>query len=394
MRRAVAVLATLVAIPCWAQVSEQRIKAYARSYMSYAPGSAFTVTENTEGTTPAGPYQAVRVERTCIKPEAKDPLAMLFDPKAGMVASGLLFPLPATEPPVTPETLPLFVEQVLPQVLSNWFSNKVKVPWPMSPTRPGSVVPLVAQVSTGYGWMRMPLAISGDGKLLMIGNMWPIDRDPRAVRREILDRAAVQWDPGHDNAPLKVVEFSDFQCPGCKLGWTTVKPILTSLGDKVRHGIVTFPLVALHPWAFRAAVAGHCVAKFWPDRLGELKEECYRLQDTLTVETLDDVVFSFLDSRGLDKAKFLTCYLKDPSVDAVLRNLDLGYSVGVTGTPTYFVNGEPVAWGEAEWFSKRLEAILVANGRPEGAAEITVKPPTPGPTPTKGAAAKPAAGPR
>lgn len=390
MRRGVAVLALLAAVPGWAQVSEQKAKAYARACMSYAPASAFAITENTEGTTPAGPYQAVRVERTCIKPEAKDPFAMLFDPRAGTVATGLLFPLPATEPAVTPDTLPLFVEQVLPQVLSNWFNNKAKVPWPMSPTKPGAVIPLVAQVSTGYGWMRMPLAITGDGKLLMIGSTWPLDRDPRAVRREILARAEVQWDPEHEGARVKVVEFSDFQCPGCKLGWGTVKPILTALGDKVRHGIVTFPLVSLHPWAFRAAVAGYCVGSFWPDKVVELKEECYRLQDTLTVESLDDTVFGFLAARGLEKSKFVGCYLKDPSVDAVLRHLDLGYALGVLGTPTFFVNGEPVAWGEAEWFSKRVDAILAANGVPEGTAEITVKPPTPVPAPTQGSGAKPA----
>ena len=392
MRRGVVVLALLAAVPSWAQVSEQRIKAYARAFITYAPATVITVTENTEGTTSAGPYQAIRVERTCIKPEAKDTLAMLFDPKAGTVAAGLLFPLPATDPPATPETLPLFVQQVLPQVLTNWFSNKVKVPWPMSPTRPGAVIPLVAQVSTGYGWMRMPLAMTGDGKFLLIGSTWPLDRDPRAVRREILDRAEVQWDPDQERAQVKVVEFSDFQCPGCKLGWGTVKPILTALGDKVRHGIVTFPLVSLHPWAFRAAVAGYCVGQFWPDRVVDLKEECYRLQETLTVESLDAFVFGFLDSHGLDKARFLTCYLKDPSVEAVLHHLDLGYSLGVIGTPTFFANGEPVSWGEAEWFSKRLEAILAANGRPEGAAEISVKPPTPVPTPTKGAGPKPDGG--
>ena len=390
MRRGVAVLALLAAVPSGAQVSEQTIKAFARAYLTYAPGTVVTVTENTEGTTTAGPYQAVRVERTSIKPDAKDPLAMLFDFKGGTAAAGLLFPLPATEPPVKPETLPIFVQQVLPQVFTNWFGSKVTVPWPMSPTKPGPVIPLVAQVSTGYGWMKMPVAITGDAKFVLIGSTWPLDRDPRAVRREILDNADVQWDPGHEKAQVKVVEFSDFQCPGCKMGWGTVKPVLAGLGDKVRHGIVTFPLVSMHPWAFRAAVAGYCIGQFWPERVVDLKEECYRLQETLDVKSIDDVVFGFLAAHGLNKETFLGCYLKDPSIDAVLHHLDLGYRLGVAGTPTFFVNGEPVPWGEAEWFSKRLDAILAASGRPEAAAEISVKPPTPVPTPTQ--APKPTAG--
>ena len=381
MRRgAAAVLMLLAAGPSWAQVSEQAIKAFARASLSYAPGTAISITEITPGTTPAGPYQAVRVERTSLKPDAKDNFAMLFDAQAGTVAAGLLFPLPATDPAVTPGTLPLFVQQVIPQALTNWLGAKVKVPWPMSPAKPGAVVPLVASVETGYGAMQMPLAVSADGKYLMIGSTWPVAQDPRVVRREILDHAEVQWDPGHETAAVKVVEFSDFQCPGCKLGWSNVKPILTRFGGKVRHGIVTFPLVSLHPWAFRAAVAGYCIGQVWPERVVELKEECYRLQDTLDLKSLDDVVLGFLAANGLNKETFLGCYLKDPSVDAVLRHLDLGYRLGVLGTPTFYGGGEALPWAEPEWFEKRLDAIIAAGGRPEAAAEIVAKPPTPMPT--------------
>ncbi len=380
MRRGVpALMVLLAAVPGRAQVSEQAIKAFARAAMGYAPGTAISVIEVTPATTPAGPYQAVRLERTSLKPDAKDNFAMLVDPQAGTAAAGLLFPLPATDPPVTTATLPMFVEQTLPQALSTWLGARVKVPWPMMQAKMGGVVQLTAQVDTGYGWMHMPLAVSADGKYLVIGGTWPLARDPREVRREILDKAEVQWDPGRENAAVKLVEFSDFQCPGCKLGWTNVKPILTRFGDKVRHGIVTFPLVSLHPWAFRAAVAGYCLGQYWPERVVELKEECYRLQDTLTVGSLDDVVFGFLAANGLDKDKFLGCYLKDPSVDAVLRHLDLGYRLGVFGTPTFYAGGEALPWQEPEWFEKRLAAIIAAGGRPEAAAEIVVKPPTPAP---------------
>ncbi len=381
MRRGVwVVLVALAAVPGRAQVSEQALKAFARASMQYLPGTSISVTESTPYTTPAGPYQAVRIERTSMKPDARDNFAMLVDPQSGMAAAGLLFPLPAADPPVTPATLPLFVEQTLPQALSTWLGNKVKVPWPMTPAKAGAVVPLVARVDTGYGWMQMPLAVSADGRFLVIGSMWPLGRDPREVRREILEKAEVQWDPGHENAPVKLVEFSDFQCPGCKLGWGNVKPVLARFGDKVRHGIVTFPLVSLHPWAFRAAVAGYCVGQSWPERVVDLKEECYRLQDTLTVGSLDDVVFGFLAANGLNKDVFLRCYLKDPSVDAVLRHLDLGYRLGVFGTPTFYAGGEALPWAEPEWFEKRLAAIVAAGGRPEAAAEIVAKPPTPAPS--------------
>ncbi|MDD5563682.1 MAG: thioredoxin domain-containing protein [Thermoanaerobaculaceae bacterium] len=390
----VAVLALATAVSCAAQeIPEQTFKAFARGFLSYAPASVFTLTENTTGATPVGPYQAVRVERTSIKPDAKDQVGMLADPKTRMAAAGLLFPLPANDPPVTPETLPLFVQQRLTEAMSTWLSSRVRIPWPMTPTRPGAVVALTADVATGYGTMHMKMAVTADGKYLVIGDTWPLDRDPRAVRREILESSVIQWDPGHEAAPVKVVEFSDFQCPACKRGWGEVKPVLAHLGDKVRHGLVNFPLFNAHPWAFRAAVAGECVGSLWPDKIVALKEEFYRLQDTLTVESVDPAVFAFLADHNLSSEKFRACYLKDPAIDTVLRQLDLGYRLGVTGTPTYFANGESLPWGEPEWFSKRIAAIAAAaGGRPESAAEITVAAPTPAPA-AKGTG-KPAATPQ
>ena len=371
-------------------VPEQVLKAFARGYSSYEPASVFTVTQSIPGMTDVGAYLGVRIERTSITPGEKDEIGLLVDPKARMVAAGLLFPLPEVTPPVTSATLSLFVEQQLTTALTTWLNTRVRVPLSMSPTRPGAVVAFSAEVQTGYGMVDMPFSVTADGKYLVIGETWQLDRDPRAVRREILAASTIQWDPGHEKAAVKVVEFSDFQCPACKRGWAEIKPVLASFGDKLRHGLVNFPLFAAHPWAFRAAVAGECVGSLWPDRLIQLKEEFYRLQDTLTVESVDPAVFAFLSERNLSAEKFRACYLKDPAINTVLHQIDLGYRLGVFGTPTYFANGEALPWGHPDWASKRLAAIIAAGGRPENAAEIVVPPPTPVPTPAAtGAAPKP-----
>ena len=375
MRRwMMAVAALLVATGCAAQIGDLELKRFAKAYIGYAPGAMVTLTENALRTAPAGPYQTVRAERTTTMGEGKEPLAMLVDPTARTAVVGLLFPLPPTDPPVTGETLPRFVQQVLPEALGSFLGNRVKIPWPMSPTRPSGVLALIAKVETGYGPVQMALAISTDGKYLALGGSWPLDRDPRAVRREILENADVQWDPGHDKATVNLVEVSDFQCPACKRGWGIVKPVLTEAGDTVRHGLVNFPLYNSHPWAFRAAVAGECVGSLWPDRLVALKEEFYRLQDSMTFDGVDPAAIGFLAQQSLDEKNFRACYLKDPSVDRVLRQLELGYRLGVFGTPTYFANGEQLPWGEPEVFAKRLQGIVAAKGRPEDAAEVVVTP--------------------
>lgn len=386
MRRwTIAVAALGVATTCAAQIGELELRRFAKAYVGYMPGTTVTLTERTLHTAPAGPYQTVRAERTTSIGEGKDQLAMLVDPTARTAVAGLLFPMPPTNPPVSGETLPRFVEEVLPQALSTYLGSRVRVSWPMSPFRPSGVLPLTAKVETGYGPMQMALAISTDGKYVALGGTWPIDRDPRAVRREILQSADVQWDPDHENATVKVVEFSDFQCPACKRGWGIVKPLLTEAGDTVRHGLVNFPLYNAHPWAFRAAVAGECVGSIWPDHLVALKEEFYRLQDSMTLDSVDPAALVFVAEQNLDEKNFRACYLKDPAIDRVLRQLELGYRLGVFGTPTYFANGEQLPWNEAEIFAKRLQAINAAKGRPEDAADVVV---TPKPTPEGGQAPK------
>ena len=134
-----------------------------------------------------------------------------------------------------------------------------------------------------------------DGGYFMLGSSWPLDRDPRAVRRDMLRDATIRWDPEHEKrSRSSSVEFSDFQCPACKHSWVTVKEVLGKLGGTVRHGMVNYPLTNNHPWAFAAAVAGECVGRTWPDRFLPVKEEFYRLQDSMTVETVKDAARGFL----------------------------------------------------------------------------------------------------
>lgn len=367
-----------------AEQPQELARRFALAYFSNAPGSVVEVQTNHTATTSVGTYYSFSVKRTTIiKDRQADQIGMLLDPASGSVSVGLVFPLPATPMPVTPDVLPAFAEQVIPQILRQAMSTEVRVRWPGIPTRMAAVVPLEAEVSTGYGWIHMPIAVSADGRWILVGPTWPLDRDPRAVRRDILAKAPIQWDPGHEHAIVKVVEFSDYECPACKAAWTGVKPIFESFGEKLRHGIVNFPLVQNHPWSFRAAVAGSCIDRLWPDQLIPFKEEMYRLQSTLTVETVDEGVKGFLDQRQLDKRAFFGCYMKDRDVDEVLSQLELGHRLGVLGTPTYFVNGEPMPFGENSWIKKRIEAIIENGGRPEGAADIVPDPPTPTPPPPK-----------
>jgi len=188
----------------------------------------------------------------------------------------------------------------------------------------------------------------------------------------VIEATLVQWDPGHEAASVKLVEFSDYECPACKRGWGDLKPVLAGFGEAVRHGLVNFPLTTLHPWAFRAASAGSCIYSLWPDKLLAFKDDMYRLQDTLTVATVDEAVLGFLDQHSLDKAKFQACHMNDRKgevMDRILQQMDLGHRLGVFGTPAYYVNGE-MLYAKPDIAKRRIQAILDAGGKPEDAAEL------------------------
>ncbi|MFH1176361.1 MAG: DsbA family protein [Acidobacteriota bacterium] len=369
-RTLLAALALAASTTAQAQPIVDAARRFSERFFPYAPGSVVEMRIDRNTATPFGTYLALTAVRTTDKNTDGDQMGLLVDQEMRTVAAGILIPFPPATPPVTPENLARFVDEALPAALGEMFATRVRVRWPAVPARRGGVVPLVAEISTGYGWPRLPVSLAADGLYLAIGGVWPLDRDPREVRRELLEGPEIQWDPGHENALVKVVEFSDYQCPACKRAWSEVKPALVTFGDKARHGMVNFPLVRNHPWAFRAAVAGACFGKLWPDKLLAFKEELYRLQDTLTVSSVDDAALGFVAQHALAEPTFRACYLKDPAVDAVLRQMDLGQRLGVIGTPSYFANGEALPANNKEVFTRRLQAIIAAGGKPEAAAEI------------------------
>ncbi|MEW6338317.1 MAG: thioredoxin domain-containing protein [Acidobacteriota bacterium] len=381
---AAAALAVSAGSGATAQDIDALITRFAVGYLTYVPGATAEIKSSQPAESQVGPYLAMTVVRSSLQKEkSPEQLNLLVDPKAKLAAVGMVFPLPQVQPAVTADTLPAYVEQVLPQLLRQLLAAGVRVRWPGIPTRLGPVVPLQAEVASGYGTMRMPIAISADARWLVLGGTWPLDRDPRAVRREILASVPIEWDPGHEGAVVKVVEFSDYQCPACKRGWQTLRPALDSFGEKVRHGMVNWPIPSSHPWAFKASAGAVCVANLAPGLLLDFKDEMYRLQDTTTLDTVDAAVFAFVATRGLDEQAFRACYMKDQALEKVLRQMEFGYRLGVTGTPTYFANGEAIPWWSTDWATRRIQAIAAAGGKPENAPDITLAAPAPEPPPSR-----------
>ena len=149
---------------------------------------------------------------------------------------------------------------------------------------------------------------------------------------------AVPVDPEHDHvrgpdrAPVTLVEYSDFECPYCGLAEPVVRELLAGHGD-LRYVWRHLPLTDVHPHALLAAEGAEAAArqgKFWP-----MHDQLLDHQGALTANDL----IRYAGELGLDIEQFtrdLRNHVGEAKIAADVDSADLS---GVSGTPTFFVNG-------------------------------------------------------
>jgi protein-disulfide isomerase len=208
----------------------------------------------------------------------------------------------------------------------------------------------------------------------------PVQIDPSEISR--VQGVAM----GREDAPVVIYEFADFQCPACAQFATFYTPLikerLVQTGT-VRYVYYDFPL-AQHPHAFVAARAARCAdeqGRFW-----EYHDLLYGRQSTWY--NMRNAVDFFVDlgrEAGLDQRQFESCVRSDRYQEEVSRSLRLGEALGVTGTPTLFVNGRRLQQIPGSYSS--LEQIILSEAgtaapqdgaSPAASPGVTQAPATPG----------------
>jgi len=131
-----------------------------------------------------------------------------------------------------------------------------------------------------------------------------------------------------------VIEFSDFQCPFCKrFHDDTYDALRQKYGDKIHFVYRDFPLTSIHPEAMKAAEAADCAneqGKFW-----EMHDLIFSTQASIGVANSKQLA----QQLGLDTDKFNQCLDSDKYAQEIQADLSDGNTYGVSGTPTFFING-------------------------------------------------------
>ncbi|MBI3565144.1 MAG: DsbA family protein [Elusimicrobia bacterium] len=148
---------------------------------------------------------------------------------------------------------------------------------------------------------------------------------------------------GDAAAPIKVVEFSDFQCPACRYAEEPLRKLLSFYDGKVRFTFKHFPL-RMHQWAKSGAAAAECAGrqgKFW-----EYHDRLYDKQDEWTNANADKLLTVYGHELGLDMAAFEACRQDPATTAAVAADMKDGDDAWVGSTPTFFVNGRRFVGGK------------------------------------------------
>jgi protein-disulfide isomerase len=136
---------------------------------------------------------------------------------------------------------------------------------------------------------------------------------------------------GNRDSTIVLVEFADYECPYCEKVHEHILQLKKDYGDKIAIAYKDFPL-PMHPRAEKAAEAARCAGdqgKFWP------YHNILYTSRALNVEQLK----AQARALGLDGQKFDQCLDSGAMAQAVKKDLDEGVALGLTGTPSFFVNG-------------------------------------------------------
>ncbi|MGC8493120.1 MAG: thioredoxin domain-containing protein [Syntrophobacteraceae bacterium] len=160
---------------------------------------------------------------------------------------------------------------------------------------------------------------------------------------------------GPKNAPVTVIEFSDYQCPACRANHPVVKQIRKEFAGKLRWIYMEYPL-HIHQYAFEAAEAGLCAedqGKFW-----QYQDDLYTTPD-LTVPNL----IAMAKKMGMSGKKFSQCLSTSKYKAQVKKSMAQATQIGIDRTPTYVINGMVFIGGPSlDRFKNVIEEALQSAG--------------------------------
>ena len=197
----------------------------------------------------------------------------------------------------------------------------------------------VLEKTPGAQIQQLVLMVTPDGNHAIEGyNVIPFGEKPFAATRELLRNDANGPYHGPAGKELEIVEFVDLQCPHCKAAQGIMEQLTK---DFPKAHVVTelFPLVSIHPSAYKAAKYAVCVQQLSSDAFFKYIHEVFENQEALTPTSEDGLLKAAVTRAGLDANAIATCANSEAARNSVDAQVRLAMAAGVDQTPLLAVNG-------------------------------------------------------
>ncbi|MFA6093909.1 MAG: thioredoxin domain-containing protein [Elusimicrobiota bacterium] len=183
--------------------------------------------------------------------------------------------------------------------------------------------------------------ISKDGRYYSLGKFNDVTVLPSQERIKKMDLKNSPF-RGKSDAPVTVVQYTDFQCPFCQKGYELMRDrILKDFPGKVRWVYKSMPL-GFHDWAESAAVAAECAKSQSQEKFWAVHDKLFDKQKEIRAENAQAKFFEAAKAAGVDEKSFRDCYSRKETAKTVQRDSEEALSMGINGTPAFIINGRRV----------------------------------------------------
>lgn len=157
---------------------------------------------------------------------------------------------------------------------------------------------------------------------------------------------------------VTLIEYGDYQCPFCKQYYPTVKQVQQAYGDQITFQFRNYPLNQLHPHAYEAARAAEAAGK--QNKYFEMHDLLYENQDSWANASDVSALFEgFAQQLGLNVEQFKSDMASEAVSDTINADLKAGQALGITGTPTFVLNGKKInSPADLDGFKQVIDAAM------------------------------------
>lgn len=214
------------------------------------------------------------------------------------------------------------------------------------------------KVSQGEASQEMSLMVSNDGTKILEGSVYDAGANPYKKDLAKLKTAFVP-SLGTPGAQVVLVEFSDLECPHCKIENKTLREnLIKTYPTQVRLYFKDFPISSIHPWAKSAAMAGRCVFSNNAGSFWDYADWVFSQQDAITPQNLRDKVMEWAKGqKDIDALQLGRCIDEKATEKEVDESTAEAVALQIDGTPTVFVNGRRLPAAAAEDWSTLKRVI-------------------------------------